>query len=74
MMYIMEFIAEVLLIHVCMCVCLFAKAQYILIHQVLLEFNHFGDTEVLLTELNSAGTTLQHRGSEGSTMEEEFQV
>lgn len=52
------------------------QAQYILIHQALLEHNQFGETEIPLSELHSTLNTLKQRssGSEPSLMEEEFEV
>ena len=52
------------------------QAQYILIHQALIEHNQFGETEVVLPELHSRLATLKHRSSssESNLLEEEFQV
>ncbi|MEQ2207481.1 hypothetical protein XENOCAPTIV_013232, partial [Xenoophorus captivus] len=50
-------------------------AQYILIHQALLEYNQFGETEVTLSELHSTLSTLKQKNSdsEPTLMEEEFE-
>ncbi len=52
------------------------QAQYILIHQALLEHNQFGETEIALSELHSMLSTLkqQNSGNEPTLMEEEFEV
>lgn len=52
------------------------QAQYILIHQALLEHNQFGETEITLSELHSTVSTLEQKNgdSEPSLMEEEFEV
>lgn len=52
------------------------QAQYILIHQALLEHTQFGETEAPLQELHSTINTLKHRSSdnEPTLMEEEFDV
>ncbi|XP_042564795.1 receptor-type tyrosine-protein phosphatase C isoform X2 [Clupea harengus] len=56
------------------CLMVQVEAQYILIHQALIEFNQFGDTEVPLTELHSSITTLQAKDlDEPTLMEGEFQ-
>ncbi|XP_046869798.1 receptor-type tyrosine-protein phosphatase C isoform X2 [Hypomesus transpacificus] len=51
------------------------EAQYILIHQALIEHNQFGETEVPLSELHSTLGRLQNRdpGSDPSLLECEFQ-
>ncbi|XP_047443648.1 receptor-type tyrosine-protein phosphatase C isoform X2 [Mugil cephalus] len=56
------------------CLMVQVEAQYILIHQALLEHNQFGETEIPLSELHSTLSTLkqQNQGSEPSLMEEEF--
>lgn len=53
-----------------------AQAQYILIHQALLEHNQFGETEISLSELHSTVSTLKQGPpeSESTLMEEEFEV
>lgn len=52
------------------------QAQYILIHQALLEHNQFGETEITLPELHSTLSTLRQRGSptEPTLMQDEFEV
>ncbi|XP_062411634.1 receptor-type tyrosine-protein phosphatase C [Sardina pilchardus] len=56
------------------CLMVQVEAQYILIHQALIEFNQFGDTEVPLVELHSSISTLQHKDCDEPTlMEAEFQ-
>lgn len=52
------------------------QAQYILIHQALLEHNQFGETEIPLPELHSTLCTLSQKGpaNEPTLMEEEFEV
>lgn len=52
------------------------QAQYILIHQALLEHNQFGETEVTLPELHCTLSTLRQKSSltEPTLMEEEFEV
>lgn len=52
------------------------QAQYILIHQALLEHNQFGETEILLSELHSILGTLRQKSSENelSLMEDEFEA
>lgn len=52
------------------------QAQYILIHQALLEQNQFGETEIPVPELHSTLSTLKQRSSanESSLMEDEFEV
>lgn len=53
-----------------------AQAQYILIHQALLEHNQFGETEISLSELHSTMNTLKEKNldDEPTLMEEEFEV
>ncbi|KAG5276245.1 hypothetical protein AALO_G00129680 [Alosa alosa] len=56
------------------CLMVQVEAQYILIHQALIEFNQFGDTEVPLAELHSSITMLQRKDCDEPTlMEAEFQ-
>ncbi|XP_042371030.1 receptor-type tyrosine-protein phosphatase C isoform X2 [Plectropomus leopardus] len=57
------------------CLMVQVEAQYILIHQALLEHNQFGETEVMLSELHSTLSTLTEKtsSSEPTLMEEEFQ-
>ncbi|XP_076135016.1 receptor-type tyrosine-protein phosphatase C isoform X3 [Alosa pseudoharengus] len=56
------------------CLMVQVEAQYILIHQALIEFNQFGDTEVPLAELHSSITVLQRKDCDEPTlMEAEFQ-
>lgn len=52
------------------------QAQYILIHQALLEHTQFGETESSLQELHSTLNTLKQRSSdnESTLMEDEFDV
>lgn len=52
------------------------QAQYILIHQALLEHNQFGETEITLPELHSTLSTLKEKssGNEPTLMEDEFDV
>lgn len=52
------------------------QAQYILIHQALLEHNQFGETEIALSELHSTLNTLRQKNSdnEPTLMEEEYDV
>lgn len=52
------------------------QAQYILIHQALLEHNQFGETEINLSELHSALSTLKQKNSdnEPTLLEDEFEV
>uniref|UniRef100_A0A3B3Q7E5 protein-tyrosine-phosphatase n=1 Tax=Paramormyrops kingsleyae TaxID=1676925 RepID=A0A3B3Q7E5_9TELE len=51
-------------------------AQYILIHQALIEHTQFGDTEIPLSEMHCTLTTLRQRDSdsEPTLLETEFQV
>ncbi|KAM4548984.1 receptor-type tyrosine-protein phosphatase C isoform 2-T2 [Odontesthes bonariensis] len=57
------------------CLMVQVEAQYILIHQALLEHNQFGETEISLSELHSTVSTLRQRNSETepSLMEDEFE-
>ncbi|KAK5618242.1 hypothetical protein CRENBAI_020405 [Crenichthys baileyi] len=57
------------------CLMVQVEAQYILIHQALLEYNQFGETEVTLSELHSTLSTLKQKNSdsEPTLMEEEFE-
>ncbi|XP_029001392.1 receptor-type tyrosine-protein phosphatase C isoform X2 [Betta splendens] len=56
------------------CLMVQVEAQYILIHQALLEHHQFGETEIILPELHSSLNTLKQRSSsnEPNLMEEEF--
>uniref|UniRef100_A0A3P8SD43 Receptor-type tyrosine-protein phosphatase C n=2 Tax=Amphiprion percula TaxID=161767 RepID=A0A3P8SD43_AMPPE len=56
------------------CLMVQVEAQYILIHQALLEHNQFGETEISLCELHSTLSTLKQRNSdnESTLMEDEF--
>ncbi|XP_065811804.1 receptor-type tyrosine-protein phosphatase C isoform X2 [Labrus bergylta] len=57
------------------CLMVQVEAQYILIHQALLEHNQFGETEITLPELHSTLSTLNQKNSdnESSLLEEEFE-
>ncbi|XP_056271125.1 receptor-type tyrosine-protein phosphatase C isoform X2 [Pseudoliparis swirei] len=57
------------------CLMVQVEAQYILIHQALLEHNQFGETELSVPELHAAVSALQlrHSGNEPTAMEEEFE-
>lgn len=57
------------------CLMVQVEAQYILIHQALLEHNQFGETEINLSELHSSLTTLKEKtsDSEPTLMEDEFE-
>ncbi|XP_029355496.1 receptor-type tyrosine-protein phosphatase C isoform X3 [Echeneis naucrates] len=57
------------------CLMVQVEAQYILIHQALVEHNQFGETEIALSELHSTVSTLkqQNPGNEPSLLEEEFE-
>ncbi|XP_030582812.1 receptor-type tyrosine-protein phosphatase C isoform X2 [Archocentrus centrarchus] len=57
------------------CLMVQVEAQYILIHQALLEHNQFGETEINLSELHSSLTTLKEKNSdsEPTLMEDEFE-
>lgn len=52
------------------------QAQYILIHQALLEHTQFGETENALQELHSTLNTLKQRSAdnEPTLLEDEFEV
>uniref|UniRef100_A0A671Y4V1 Receptor-type tyrosine-protein phosphatase C n=1 Tax=Sparus aurata TaxID=8175 RepID=A0A671Y4V1_SPAAU len=56
------------------CLMVQVEAQYILIHQALLEHNQFGETEITLPELHSTLSTLKEKssGNEPTLMEDEF--
>ncbi|XP_074490897.1 receptor-type tyrosine-protein phosphatase C isoform X2 [Sebastes fasciatus] len=56
------------------CLMVQVEAQYILIHQALLEHNQFGETEITVSELHSTLSALQQEtsGNEPTLMEEEF--
>ncbi|XP_023261814.1 receptor-type tyrosine-protein phosphatase C-like [Seriola lalandi dorsalis] len=56
------------------CLMVQVEAQYILIHQALVEHNQFGETEIALSELHSTLSTLkqENQGSEPTLMEDEF--
>ncbi|ELW57889.1 Receptor-type tyrosine-protein phosphatase C [Tupaia chinensis] len=58
------------------CLMVQVEAQYILIHQALVEYNQFGETEVSLSELHSCLHNIKKRDppSEPSPLEAEFQV
>nr|XP_024661442.1 receptor-type tyrosine-protein phosphatase C isoform X1 [Maylandia zebra] len=57
------------------CLMVQVEAQYILIHQALLEHNQFGETEISLSELHSTMNTLKEKNldDEPTLMEEEFE-
>uniref|UniRef100_A0A8C3AVG1 Receptor-type tyrosine-protein phosphatase C n=1 Tax=Cyclopterus lumpus TaxID=8103 RepID=A0A8C3AVG1_CYCLU len=57
------------------CLMVQVEAQYILIHQALLEHNQFGETEITVSELHSTLSTLKQRnsGNEPTLMEDEFE-
>ncbi|XP_036970862.1 receptor-type tyrosine-protein phosphatase C [Acanthopagrus latus] len=57
------------------CLMVQVEAQYILIHQALLEHNQFGETEITLPELHSTLSTLKEKssGNEPTLMEDEFE-
>lgn len=57
------------------CLMVQVEAQYILIHQALLEHNQFGETEISLSELHSTMSTLKEKNvdDEPTLMEEEFE-
>lgn len=59
-----------------MCVLATVQAQYILIHQALLEHNQFGETEIPLSELHSTLGTLRSKvaPSVGTLMDDEYEV
>nr|XP_012643054.1 receptor-type tyrosine-protein phosphatase C-like [Microcebus murinus] len=58
------------------CLMVQVEAQYILIHQALVEYNQFGETEVSLSELHPYLLNMKKRDppSEPSPVEAEFQV
>ncbi|NXD38884.1 PTPRC phosphatase, partial [Copsychus sechellarum] len=51
------------------------QSQYILIHQALVEYNQYGETEISLSELHSSLNTVKRKDhpSEPSLLEAEFQ-
>uniref|UniRef100_A0A667XMC8 Receptor-type tyrosine-protein phosphatase C n=1 Tax=Myripristis murdjan TaxID=586833 RepID=A0A667XMC8_9TELE len=57
------------------CLMVQVEAQYILIHQALIEYNQFGETEIALSELHSTLGTLKEKNSstEPTLLEEEFE-
>ncbi|XP_029110510.1 receptor-type tyrosine-protein phosphatase C-like isoform X3 [Scleropages formosus] len=57
------------------CLMVQVEAQYILIHQALIEYTQFGETEIHLSELHSTLNTLKQKdlGSETTLLEMEFQ-
>uniref|UniRef100_A0A4W5QNR4 protein-tyrosine-phosphatase n=1 Tax=Hucho hucho TaxID=62062 RepID=A0A4W5QNR4_9TELE len=57
------------------CLMVQVEAQYILIHQALIEHNQFGETEISLAELHPTLGTLKQRdpGNEPTLLEAEFQ-
>lgn len=57
------------------CLMVQVEAQYILIHQALVEYNQFGETEVNLSELHSCLQNLKKKDppSDPSPLEAEFQ-
>ncbi|KAM6938637.1 receptor-type tyrosine-protein phosphatase C [Lycodopsis pacificus] len=57
------------------CLMVQVEAQYILIHQALLEHNQFGETEITVSELHSTLSTLKQSssGNEPTLMEDEFE-
>ncbi|NP_001103359.1 receptor-type tyrosine-protein phosphatase C isoform 2 precursor [Rattus norvegicus] len=57
------------------CLMVQVEAQYILIHQALVEYNQFGETEVNLSELHSCLQNLKKRDppSDPSPLEAEYQ-
>ncbi|XP_075944372.1 receptor-type tyrosine-protein phosphatase C isoform X2 [Anarhichas minor] len=57
------------------CLMVQVEAQYILIHQALLEHNQFGETEITVSELHSTVSTLKQSssGNEPTLMEDEFE-
>uniref|UniRef100_A0A8C6P2Q4 Receptor-type tyrosine-protein phosphatase C n=1 Tax=Nothobranchius furzeri TaxID=105023 RepID=A0A8C6P2Q4_NOTFU len=58
------------------CLMVQVEAQYILIHQALLEHNQFGETEISVSELHSVMSMLKQKSadSEPTLLEEEFEV
>lgn len=69
-------IFHVVYLHVDVFVCsYFIQAQYILIHQALIEHNQFGETEIPLSEFHSQLNCLrQTDGNDPSLLELEYQV
>ncbi|XP_070687977.1 receptor-type tyrosine-protein phosphatase C isoform X2 [Pempheris klunzingeri] len=57
------------------CLMVQVEAQYILIHQALLEHNQFGETEITLSELHSTLSMLKQKnsGNDPNLLEEEFE-
>ncbi|XP_039929447.1 receptor-type tyrosine-protein phosphatase C isoform X2 [Hirundo rustica] len=57
------------------CLMVQVESQYILIHQALVEYNQYGETEVSLSELHSSLNNLERKDhpSEPSLLEAEFQ-
>ncbi|XP_066180706.1 receptor-type tyrosine-protein phosphatase C isoform X2 [Sylvia atricapilla] len=57
------------------CLMVQVESQYILIHQALVEYNQYGETEVSLSELHSSLNNLERKDhpSEASLLEAEFQ-
>ncbi|KAJ8277953.1 hypothetical protein GJAV_G00082080 [Gymnothorax javanicus] len=57
------------------CLMVQVEAQYILIHQALIEYIQFGETEISLTELHSSLATLRQKDSPSdlTLLEAEFQ-
>ncbi|XP_064371849.1 receptor-type tyrosine-protein phosphatase C isoform X2 [Dromaius novaehollandiae] len=57
------------------CLMVQVESQYILIHQALVEYNQYGETEVSLSELHSYLTNLKRKDppSDPSLLEAEFQ-
>ncbi|XP_068599267.1 receptor-type tyrosine-protein phosphatase C [Brachionichthys hirsutus] len=57
------------------CLMVQVEAQYILIHQALLEHNQFGETEIALAELHSTLSMLREKssGSEPTLIDGEFE-
>ncbi|KAJ7986230.1 hypothetical protein DPEC_G00337800 [Dallia pectoralis] len=57
------------------CLMVQVEAQYILIHQALIEHNQFGETEIPLAELHSTLSTLKQKepGNEPTLLQVEFQ-
>ncbi|KAF7666166.1 hypothetical protein LDENG_00116350 [Lucifuga dentata] len=57
------------------CLMVQVEAQYILIHEALIEHSRYGETEISLSELHSTLSTLKQRSShnEPTLLEEEFE-
>uniref|UniRef100_A0A1A8G7Y0 Receptor-type tyrosine-protein phosphatase C n=1 Tax=Nothobranchius korthausae TaxID=1143690 RepID=A0A1A8G7Y0_9TELE len=57
------------------CLMVQVEAQYILIHQALLEHNQFGETEISVSELHSVMSMLKQKSADGepTLLEEEFE-